>query len=311
EVYSDSDRSFYYRSKFFDENNGYLTRIVSQPLDYGTTLIKTTNGGATWQDVVEFSDVRGLYIHDMDNIIYFFPDKKVLRTSNGGKDWTESKTLYDGFYGVYFLNLKKGYISESGYGSIQVTNDGGATWELDTLGFYGGLILADSLNFYLRQSYRLYKSINGGDSWFKLNQPSDSVINYFFINKDKGFAIGRSYYFAKTTDGGYTWTQYSFNVNNPTYLYELNKYLQFSLEQNYPNPFNPTTKIKYTLSKQGLITIKVYDVLGKEIAQLVNEEKLSGEYEVEFDGSSLSSGIYYYKIQAGEFVQTKKMVLMK
>ncbi|HZW39093.1 MAG TPA: T9SS type A sorting domain-containing protein [Ignavibacteriaceae bacterium] len=83
------------------------------------------------------------------------------------------------------------------------------------------------------------------------------------------------------------------------------------LQQNYPNPFNPSTKIKYTLPKQGLVNIKIYDVLGNEIMNLVNEEKLSGKYEVEFDGSSLSSGIYFYQIQSGEFLDTKKMVLMK
>ncbi|HZW38544.1 MAG TPA: T9SS type A sorting domain-containing protein [Ignavibacteriaceae bacterium] len=92
---------------------------------------------------------------------------------------------------------------------------------------------------------------------------------------------------------------------------ENNLPFQYSLEQNYPNPFNPSTKIKYTLPKQGLVSIKVFNVLGKEITQLVNEEKPSGEYEVEFDGNNLTSGIYFYQIQSGEFLDTKKMVMMK
>ena len=86
---------------------------------------------------------------------------------------------------------------------------------------------------------------------------------------------------------------------------------EFNLFQNYPNPFNPTTKIKYEISKTGLVTLKVYDVLGREVATLVNEEKLSGSYEVEFDGSNLSSGVYFYRMRAGDFIDTKKFVLIK
>lgn len=93
----------------------------------------------------------------------------------------------------------------------------------------------------------------------------------------------------------------------------------FSLEQNYPNPFNPSTSIRYTISpviasttKQSqLVTLKVYDVLGNEVATLVNEEKSAGSYEVEFTSGQLSSGIYFYKLQSGSFVETKKMILLR
>ncbi len=85
----------------------------------------------------------------------------------------------------------------------------------------------------------------------------------------------------------------------------------FSLSQNYPNPFNPTTTIKYQLPELSFVTLRIYDVLGNEITTLVNEEKPVGSYKVEFDANSLSSGIYIYRLQAGNFVETKKMVLMK
>lgn len=85
----------------------------------------------------------------------------------------------------------------------------------------------------------------------------------------------------------------------------------FYLFQNYPNPFNPSTVINYQIPKSGLITLKVYDVLGREVAILVNGEKPAGNYEVEFNGSRLSSGIYFYRIQAGDYVSAKKMILMK
>lgn len=85
----------------------------------------------------------------------------------------------------------------------------------------------------------------------------------------------------------------------------------FVLSQNYPNPFNPSTKISYSVPKSSLVTIKVYDALGKEITTLVNEEKSAGNYEVDFDGSNFSSGVYFYRMQAGSFTDTKKFVLLR
>ena len=97
---------------------------------------------------------------------------------------------------------------------------------------------------------------------------------------------------------------------------------QFMLYQNYPNPFNPTTKIRYSIpavrtsfpSTSGgmkFIKLKVYDILGNEITTLVNEEKPTGNYDVEFDGSNLPSGVYFYRLQAGSFIDTKKFILLK
>ena len=94
---------------------------------------------------------------------------------------------------------------------------------------------------------------------------------------------------------------------------------QFVLEQNYPNPFNPSTKIKFTIpssvilseEKKLSVQLKVYDVLGNEVATLVNEKKPAGFYEVVFDASNLSSGIYFYRLVAGSFIQTKKLILLK
>jgi len=85
----------------------------------------------------------------------------------------------------------------------------------------------------------------------------------------------------------------------------------FALSQNYPNPFNPSTVISYQLPVTSQISLKVYDVLGREVATLVSERKAAGNYSVTFDASKFSSGVYFYKLQAGNFVQTKKMLLVK
>lgn len=85
----------------------------------------------------------------------------------------------------------------------------------------------------------------------------------------------------------------------------------YSLSQNYPNPFNPSTVINFSLPVKSLVTIKVYDVNGKEIAELINKEKQSGAHSIEFNGANLSSGVYYYKLTAGDYSQVRKMILVK
>ena len=86
---------------------------------------------------------------------------------------------------------------------------------------------------------------------------------------------------------------------------------EFRLDQNYPNPFNPLTTMQYLIPQVSHVTIKVYDIIGKEIKTLVNEEKLAGKYVVQFDGSNFSSGVYFYQMRAGEFIDTKKFILLK
>jgi hypothetical protein len=120
----------------------------------------------------------------------------------------------------------------------------------------------------------------------------------------------------------------SFWVNTDKYIYSYvptdvklitNEVYAYSLSNNYPNPFNPSTTVKYQILEISFVTLKVYDVLGNEITTLVNEEKPAGEYEVEFNatnlpsrqGSALTSGIYFYQLKAGSFVETRKMVLIK
>jgi hypothetical protein len=93
---------------------------------------------------------------------------------------------------------------------------------------------------------------------------------------------------------------------------EIQKPKQFALMQNYPNPFNPSTTINYSLPESGLITIKIYDLLGREVETLVNEEKSAGNYSVQFSANNrFTSGVYFYRMQAGSFTQTKKLILLK
>ncbi|MBK7377947.1 MAG: T9SS type A sorting domain-containing protein [Ignavibacteriales bacterium] len=144
-----------------------------------------------------------------------------------------------------------------------------------------------------------------------------------------GFVEGRG-----TTTESQEYSYIDKNINSGKYFYRLKQIdfdgtfeysneievdaapASFSLEQNYPNPFNPSTKISWQSPESSWQTLKVFDVLGNEVATLVDEEKPAGRYEVEFDsrsdeGQNLSSGVYFYRLQTGDFVQTRKMTLLK
>ena len=109
-----------------------------------------------------------------------------------------------------------------------------------------------------------------------------------------------------------TWLA-SYVQNNPTGVKQTADAVpaEFKLEQNYPNPFNPTTNISYSILNTAKVTLKIYDVLGREIKTLVNSEQRPGRYNVTFDARDLSSGVYFYKLSAGNYIATKKLMLIK
>ena len=145
---------------------------------------------------------------------------------------------------------------------------------------------------------------------FKLNPVGGSV---GFTPGRAGFRYGASdscFNIMEGVNGGYL---YAFTGCSGTVTNAGNNGIpvSFKLGQNYPNPFNPVTKISYALPKQGFVTLKVYDILGKEVATLVNEVKNAGEYSVEFNAGNLSSGVYFYKFESGGFSDIKKLMLLK
>ena len=129
------------------------------------------------------------------------------------------------------------------------------------------------------------------------------VNSYSFT--DKNLSTGNYQYRLKQID-----YDGSFEYSNVVEV-AVNSPDEFSLAQNYPNPFNPVTSIQYAVDSKQFVTLKVYDVLGNEVAVLVNEEKPAGSYEVKFNGNHLASGIYFYRLTTGSFIQTRKMILLK
>jgi hypothetical protein len=158
------------------------------------------------------------------------------------------------------------------------------------------------------ESGTILRTTNGGATWSAQSSGTPNFLSsVFFTDANTGTAVGQGGTILRTTTGGVVWVQDENQSEIPN---------NFTLLQNYPNPFNPSTKIRFAIPFVGTglalsVQLKVYDILGNEVATLVNEEKAPGTYEVEFNATQLSSGIYFYKLQAGNFMEAKKMVLVK
>jgi len=233
----------------------------------------------------------------------------VSKTINGGLNWLVLYTE-DGppesnlFRDTYFPTSDTGIIIGKSGNSIYRTFNSGINWSEITTG--GGLtdlfFINSKTGWAVNQTGYVYKTTNTGSLWTYSATPVSIQLNTVrFINPLTGWAVGVNGTILKSTNGGVTGiTQFTGLSPN-----------KFSLSQNYPNPFNPQTKIKFAVPKSSFTKLIIYDLLGREVETLVNEELKPGTYEADWDGSNYSSGVYFYKIISGDFVEIKKMVLMK
>ncbi|CAN5465320.1 hypothetical protein BH10BAC5_BH10BAC5_11880 [soil metagenome] len=207
--------------------------------------------------------------------------------------------------GVNYLRFNEAcaYYSATAIDScvIETSTDAGATWTR-LIGMYQSLTLSSGYN-----STPVMTTV-AATAQFLAPTASQWATKIFIMpvgtNKVRFIAksaFGNNLYIDDITSGPST------GIGDPI-SFTPNKY---ELSQNYPNPFNPATKISFALPKQGLVTLKVYDMLGKEVAQLVNEIRTAGNYQIDFNASNLSSGVYFYKLTAGEFTDVKRMMLVK
>jgi hypothetical protein len=149
-----------------------------------------------------------------------------------------------------------------------------------------------------------------------------SLSKNLIYNKSTGDYRADYFYIEDEIPGNAMFNQNSFSSLNEWYYDSLvihttptsiilGTVYSYSLSQNYPNPFNPSTTIKYEIPEKSFVTIKVYDVLGNEVANLVDEEKQAGDHIVNFDAAKLSSGVYFYSLSSGNYLSTKKMILLR
>jgi hypothetical protein len=289
-----TERLFYAGEVDFD-NDGFIDLIISRIEKYQVLFLKNNGEGIfslltiKYFNSTPYSFALGDFNSDANIDIAFV---------TGESGW-EGLKVYRNFGDAVFVYFDAFYLHSYSWDTYctDFNNDG----NVDLVASYG---VGQRVGIYYGSGDLYFNSIN--QVW--LNPSSNPYlisVADFDTDGDVDIAVlndgtnGRKLYFLQ---------------NGPdisSVQGEEIKSFDYLLSQNYPNPFNPSTVISYQLSVIGFVTLKVYDILGREIATLVNEEKPAGEYEVEFNAANLPSGIYFYQIKAGNFVETEKMVLLK
>lgn len=286
-------------------------------------IIKTTDNGITWESQSSGTDKHLSEIFFIDELNGWIVSSEgiILHTTNGGSATNQIVFSEDS---IYVPTL-----SDSGFTKIGNTSDNSA--RIDSIisvgSFYGywGNFTRPGFQY----PFYLFQTMPGfmGDTLGIIIQPHDSItVSFSNVDLCPFCDYEVQEYFKDTLRFVFTFMDgnvYSFSKSipisgegHPSDVID-DKILpaKFVLEQNYPNPFNPSTSIQYAIASSQFVTLKAYDILGNEIATLVNEEKLMGRYEVDFQSTvgslQLASGVYYYQLRAGSFVETKKMVLLR
>jgi hypothetical protein len=191
-------------------------------------------------------------------------------------------------------------------GKIMRTTDGGVTWfplQSGTTETLTKVTFSDPLDGFIVGSYGAFlRTSDGGSTWARLRKiPAVGLNAISFRGPDLGIAVGNNGVILKTSKGGVTGIP-----PQPQSVPNTN-----TLWQNYPNPFNPSTKITFRVGSSAFVSLKVFDLLGRQVSALVNEVLKPGNYERVFDASGLASGVYFYQLRSGSFVETRKLLLLR
>lgn len=316
----------------------------------GGVIIRTTNMGNSWNNITPpvinayIMDIS--FINENTGwIIYSGMSGK---TTNGGVSWSlQSIPLSSNEISSFFINENTGWIVGGGtQNHIHKTVTGGQNWaaqQTPNSNSLNSIIMIDSLHGYACGSRTILRTTNGGFNWLTLSVPSQmSEITFNSMS-----CYGTSYiavssptpYILYSSNSGQNWTVsytgtnelVSVSIYGPDSVLTIDRHgnvlrvytdnlvpinnnqevtYKFSIF-NYPNPFNPTTNIRYSILHSDHVLIEIFDVLGRRIEVLADEKKFQGSYELQFNGASYSSGIYFYRITTSKYSETKKMVLLK
>ena len=286
----------------------------------GGTLVKSYSTGAV---IGTSSNVGGLVSYGSGTVTGSFWDTQssgkatsFLGTAKTSAEMKTNSTFLSAGWDDTIWNMDAGF--NSGYPYLDWQNPSGTPLPVELSSFSASVIgstiklnwqTSTEVNNYGFEVERM-SNLKGqtSDGWDKIgfingNGNSNSTKSYSY--EDKNVTAGKYSYRLKQIDNDGQF-EYSKSIE-----VDMNGVKKYELIQNYPNPFNPSTIIRYAIDSRQFVSLKVYNLLGKEVATLVNENKEAGNYLVNFNASYLSSGIYIYKLQAGEFFQTKKMTLVK
>ena len=286
-----------------------FNRIYS--MNYGDGIYRTTDLGVTWYKIDNgFASryVFGIAMDSNNNLYAGTWGGNIYKSTNDGANWLllRSSSIYNCVIDRIMITPKGDIFATNTDEGVLRSTDNGLTWTIQNQGLTGTGVTALGISskgelYVSTKDDKLFNSTNNGDTW------SNAVSNLKMIKvQDISFDKEDNVYLA--TDES-VWRS---NPDSTVYVNDKSPTVtNYSLSQNYPNPFNPVTTIKYSISNNGLVKLQIFDILGREVKTLVNEEKPTGEYEVQFNGSSLASGVYIYKLTAGTFTQVRKMQILK
>jgi len=235
-------------------------------------------------------------------------DDGVYRSSNSGNFWTQvNDASHATASALLAIDDGRTFAGTSGTGLYYSTNSG-TTWSSSSGGLTSTSVSAivqnaDGIFFAATPDSGVFRSENGGATWSLFSDGLTNLdINTMVIDQN-------GYLYAAAANGGLFRT----NVSTVLSVHEVSNRMpdRFLLAQNYPNPFNPATKIEFQIRNRGFVTLKVFNILGNEVATLVSEELQPGTYSTSWDASNMPSGVYFSRLQSGNFVQSRKIVLMK
>ena len=292
----------------------------------GKSVYKSTNSGSSWigpygTTVIGGTKILSMYSSNtsVDSVYCGAVNGRIFRSVNAGLNWsnvTDSSITPDRYATDITVNPNRSndiIVTYGGFGTGHVfrSTNAGNNWQNisgDLPDVPHHCVVMDPVynqNIYVGSDLGVYVTTNSGANWheYRTGMPYALAFDVTVVYPNRKLRVatyGNGIYERKL-------------LENPVSVNPVSNEIVsgYSLSQNYPNPFNPVTHLEFGISDLGFVSLKVYDVMGKEIKTLVNEIKSAGNYSMEFDGSDLPSGIYYYKIESGNFSQVRKMILLK
>lgn len=282
------------------------SNIIAGTGGYGVFL--STNSGSNWSTVLPSSYTSNAF-YDNDTVAYIGVGPSIYRSSDHGAVWNPVVTSNTTIKAFAVTPAQGGDINifAGTLDGVFLSTDKGAKWTTINNGLsytnVNGLARSGNTIFAATENGGVFMTNNDGTLWSDINTglPASTSVRAIIVDENWIYIA---------TSSGTVWKR---NISEVTSFERRSENVpaSFKLEQNYPNPFNPSTHITFSLHKSGFTTLKIFDVTGREVATLIEQQLSSGTYQVTFNAQSLSSGVYVYQLQTDNIRETKRMLLMK
>lgn len=315
-IFAGGPNGFYYTTdgdtNWTQTFTGGSSNLLSTPsglyIISGNYIWRSSNNGVSFVQTASPQNPTALGSNVNGSIIYAGYTSGLYLSNNNGSSWTLLAALDTVMITSVKTNGSNIYVTTSGStsnpGSIWISSNNGTNWARTqisgTIG-YNSIVIVNN-DVFIGSTSGILLSRDNGNTWRFKNEGINGTWGSFVLVYGNGYIFAPN--FGKTYKRLYTEIISVRNIST-----EVPD--KFSLSQNYPNPFNPSTTIRYQIPKQEVITLKIFDVTGKVIETLVNEKQSPGTYEVNWNASKYSSGVYFYRVEAENFTDTKRMLLIK